>query len=122
MSQTFPSVTLILRADQPSIDQQIRDSVLTLGRNRWRAEVILVEPALSNGGASEFDLAERVCCRPIPKAFPTLGQAIQAAKHPLVAIVDPGFAIEKMTGNLLLTEPKRFQFRLFSSKTNTPSL
>ena len=116
MSQTFPSVTLILRADQPSIDQQIRDSVLTLGRNRWRAEVILVEPALSNGGASEFDLAERVCCRPIPKAFPTLGQAIQAAKHPLVAIVDPGFAIEKNDWQFVTHRAETFPVQTFFFK------
>ncbi|MFK7768030.1 MAG: ArnT family glycosyltransferase [Mariniblastus sp.] len=89
MPKTFPSVSLILRTDQPAIDQQIRESVLTLGKCRWRAEVLLIDPDTED----ETEIAQKVCCRPVPKSFATLGQAIQAAKHPLVAIADPGFAI-----------------------------
>jgi len=93
-------------ADQ--FDQKIWQSVQLLGQHLDRAQVLLVRAPNSAETKTSY--------RPIPKSFNCIGQAIEAAKHDEIAIVDANVKLTSNAWSLLRSESQQHSIQtLFHS-------
>ena len=116
----FTNTSLILIVDarqaeqdgdhaESRLDHRIWQAVRGLGLLHCRAEVILVV-----GGATDWNddqarrFNETTSYRPFPRIFPCLKQAIQAAKNPLITIIDPKAEFEAEAWELLRVRSNQF--------------
>lgn len=110
----FSNLSLILYLPDEDSDQQVWDSVRELAKIKCRAEVILVA---DQRNTSSDHLGSRTSYKPVPSVFPSLDQAISAAKHPLVGILDRDSRVDAPIVQYLLerSEDHAIQTAFFSS-------
>ncbi len=113
----FENVSLILMIDDTSthqerLDHRIWQAVSALGLIRFRTEIILVTGQNFTPDSEQTrQLYNSVTYRPYPKMFPCLKQAIEAAKHPLIAITDPDVEIDTDVWKLLKQRSSRLSIQ-----------
>jgi len=105
---TFPSASIILQSDMGHTDQQVHRTAEELGKAGWRAEILIVDSAPQSVETNATPSSERITYRPIPKRFNRFSEALKAAKHPLIAIVEPHEIVDKDHWNLLVKKSEQF--------------
>jgi 4-amino-4-deoxy-L-arabinose transferase-like glycosyltransferase len=92
---TFSSLSLILAEDSNATEQRIDDSLQAIGRSQWRAEVIIV--------ASQNSPLKRPHLRaPKRKVVSSLEEAFAAARHPVIALLEPEVSVDANQFGLML--------------------
>ena len=126
-SVNFNNASLILIVNDgefpEELERRIWKSVRTLGLLHCRTEVILVIDQRLHLDESQIQEIHRsVTYRPLTKIFPCLKPAIQAAKHPLIAIVEGGAEIDPDIWNLLKARSNQIPIQTaFHSSANFAS-
>ena len=91
MQNDFINLSLILFAPNENTDSQIKQSLSSLAKIRCRTEIILVADRPID---ADPVLTDAITYRPTPKVFPCLSEALLAAKHPLIGVLDSKAKIE----------------------------
>ncbi len=106
---TFSSLSLILAEDHNNTEQRIEDCLQAIGKSHWRAEVIVI--AQPNSPLTHPHLRA-----PKRTVVPNLRAAIDAARHPVIALLEPEASVDANQFGLMLKQID--QFPLQSSFNN----
>lgn len=94
---TFSSLSLILAEDHNTTEQRIDDCLQAIGKSQWRAEVIIIAPPNS-------PLTRPPLQAPKRKVVPSLKAAIYAARHPVIALLEPEVSVDANQFGLMLEQ------------------
>ena len=94
---TFSSLSLILAEDHNTTEQRIDDCLQAIGKSQWRAEVIVIAPPNS-------PLTRPPLQAPKRKVVPSLKAAIDAARHPVIALLEPEVSVDANQFGLMLEQ------------------
>ncbi|MCP4094890.1 MAG: hypothetical protein GY748_01475, partial [Planctomycetaceae bacterium] len=94
---TFSSLSLILAEDHNTTEQRIDDCLQAIGKSQWRAEVIVIAPPNS-------PLTRPPLQAPKRKVVPSLRAAIDAARHPVIALLEPEVSVDANQFGLMLEQ------------------
>ena len=94
---TFSSLSLILAEDHNTTEQRIDDCLQAIGKSQWRAEVIVIAPPDSPLTRPPLQAAKR-------KVVPSLKAAIDAARHPVIALLEPEVSVDANQFGLMLEQ------------------
>jgi len=94
---TFSSLSLILAEDHNTTEQRIDDCLQAIGKSQWRAEVIVIAPPNSPLTRPPLQAAKR-------KVVPSLKAAIDAARHPVIALLEPEVSVDANQFGLMLEQ------------------
>lgn len=92
---TFSSLSLILAEDHNTTEQRIDDCLQAIGKSQWRAEVIVIAPP-------DSPLTRPPLQAPKRKVVPSLKAAIDAARHPVIALLEPEVSVDANQFGLML--------------------
>ncbi len=89
-TDSFSSVSLILLTSEHRTDAQVWHNVRALGAADWRCQVLLIDPLAVETTQPVTRLISKhlVTYRPVPQVFRDLNQALAAAKHEVIVVVD----------------------------------
>ena len=110
LMSTFSSLSLILAEDHGNTEQRIDDCLQAIGKAQWRAEVIVV-------AQQDSPLTRPHLRAPKRKVVFSLKDAIDAARHPVIALLEPEVSVEANQFGLMLA--KIDELPIQSSFTNT---
>ena len=94
---TFSSLSLILAEDHNTTEQRIDDCLQAIGKSQWRAEVIVIAPP-------DSPLTRPPLQAPKRKVVPSLKAAINAARHPVIALLEPEVSVDANQFGLMLEQ------------------
>ena len=94
---TFSSLSLILAEDHNTTEQRIDDCLQAIGKSQWRAEVIVIAPP-------DSPLTRPPLQAPKRKVVPSLKAAIDAARHPVIALLEPEVSVDANQFGLMLEQ------------------
>ena len=94
---TFSSLSLILTEDHDNTEKRIEDCLQAIGKSQWRAEVIVIAPPDSPLTRPPLQAIKR-------KVVPSLKAAINAARHPVIALLEPEVSVDANQFGLMLEQ------------------
>ena len=94
---TFSSLSLILTEDHDNTEKRIEDCLQAIGKSQWRAEVIVIAPP-------DSPLTRPPLQAPKRKVVPSLKAAINAARHPVIALLEPEVSVDANQFGLMLEQ------------------
>ena len=116
---TFLSLSLILAEDHDTTEQRIDDCLQAIGKSQWRAEVIVI-------ARPDSPLTRPPLQAPKRKVVPSLKDAIDAARHPVIALLEPEATVDANQFGLMLEQidelPIQSSFTNNCNKRTQPNL
>ena len=116
---TFSSLSLILTEDHDNTEKRIEDCLQAIGKSQWRAEVIVIAPP-------DSPLTRPPLQAPKRKVVPSLKAAIDAARHPVIALLEPEVSVDANQFGLMLEQidelPIQSSFTNNSNKQTQPNI
>ncbi|MGB2501830.1 MAG: hypothetical protein ACPIA2_19210, partial [Mariniblastus sp.] len=114
---TFSSLSLILAEDHDNTEQRIEDCLQAVGKSQWRAEVIVI-------ARPDSPLTRPHLQAPKRKVVQCLRAAIDAARHPVIALLEPEVSVDANQFGLMLKQidelPIQSSFTNNSNKQTQP--